>query len=73
VLAENGIKCSMSGKGQCWDNAPMESFFGTLKKELVHDADYHSREEAKSSIFAYIETFYNTKRRHKGFGVRVPG
>jgi transposase InsO family protein len=50
-----------------------ESFFGTLKKELVHDADYHSREEAKSSIFAYIETFYNTKRRHKGFGVRVPG
>ena len=48
VLLRHGIECSMSGKGQCWDNAPMESFFASLKKELVHDEDYHTRQQARS-------------------------
>jgi len=55
ILAENGIECSMSRKGNCWDNAVAESFFHTLKTELVHHEDYHSRAEAKASIFKYIE------------------
>ena len=72
LLVEHGIECSMSGKGQCWDNAPMESFFSSLKKELVHDEDYHTREQAKSSIFSYIETFYNPVRRHSSLGYLSP-
>jgi transposase InsO family protein len=54
----------MSRKGNCWDNAVAESFFHTLKTELVHHEDYRSRTEAKASIFEYIEVFYNTRRRH---------
>lgn len=54
----------MSGKGCCYDNAPTESFFHTLKVELVHDANYRTREEAKTSIASYIECYYNRKRRH---------
>lgn len=72
LLLDHGIECSMSEKGQCWDNAPMESFFGTLKKELVHDEDYHTREQAKSSIFEFIEGFYNTTRRHSSLGYQSP-
>jgi putative transposase len=72
LLVAHGIECSMSGKGQCWDNAPMESFFGTLKKELVHDESYHTRAEAKSSIFEYIEAFYNPVRRHSALGYLSP-
>jgi putative transposase len=72
VLLEHGIECSMSGKGQCWDNAPMESFFATLKKELVYDEDYHTREQARGSIFSYIETYYNIKRRHSTLGYLSP-
>lgn len=72
VLAEEGIVCSMSRRGNCWDNAPMESFFATLKKELVHDEDYATREEAKASIFEYIETFYNRVRRHSTLGYLSP-
>ena len=64
LLAGNGIACSMSRRGNCWDNAPMESFFATLKKELVHDEDYATRAQATASIFEYIETFYNRIRRH---------
>lgn len=59
-----GCKQSMSRKGNCWDNAVAESFFGTLKNELVHHEKYKTREEARLSIFDYIETFYNTKRSH---------
>ncbi len=51
IVAENGIECSMSRKGNCWDNAVAESFFHTLKTELVHHEDYRSRTEAKASIF----------------------
>jgi putative transposase len=72
LLGQHGIECSMSGVGQCWDNAPMESFFASLKKELVHDEDYQTRAEAKASIFEYIETFYNPKRRHSSLDYLSP-
>jgi putative transposase len=72
LLGKHGIECSMSGVGQCWDNAPMESFFATLKKELVHHEDYHTRVQARTSIFEYIETFYNPKRRHSSLGYVSP-
>lgn len=60
----HGILASMSKKGDCWDNAVAESFFHTLKTELVHHCDYESRAEARASIFEYIEVFYNRHRRH---------
>jgi transposase InsO family protein len=72
LLAKHGIECSMSGVGQCWDNAPMESFFASLKKELIHHEDYQTRAEARASIFEYIETFYNPKRRHSSLGFVSP-
>lgn len=72
LLSQEGITCSMSRRGDCWDNAPMESFFATLKKELVHDEDYATREDAKASIFEYIETFYNRVRRHSALGYVSP-
>jgi putative transposase len=72
LLGKHGITCSMSGVGQCWDNAPMESFFASLKKELVHHEDYQSRAEARASIVEYIETFYNPKRRHSALGYLSP-
>jgi len=59
LLGRHGITCSMSRRGDCWDNAPMESFFATLKKELIHDEDYRTRAEARASIIEYIEMFYN--------------
>jgi putative transposase len=72
VLAGEGIVCSMSRKGDCWDNAPMESFFASLKKELVHREDYATREQAKASLFEYIEVFYNRIRRHSSLGYVAP-
>jgi transposase InsO family protein len=72
LLGKHGIECSMSGVGQCWDNAPMESFFASLKKELTHHEDYATRAEAKASIFEYIEVFYNRKRRHSTLGYVSP-
>ena len=72
LLEKHGITCSMSRRANCWDNAPMESFFASLKKELVHDEDYHTREQARGSIFEYIETFYNTRRRHSALGYLSP-
>jgi len=54
----------MSRKGECLDNAVAESFFGTLKTELVDDEDYKTKDEARASLFHYIETFYNRRRRH---------
>jgi transposase InsO family protein len=72
LLEQHGIECSMSGVGQCWDNAPMESFFASLKKELIHPEDYRTRAEARASIFEYIETFYNPKRRHSSLGYVSP-
>ena len=72
LLGKHGIECSMSGVGQCWDNAPMESFFASLKKELVHDADFATRLEARAAIFEYIEVFYNNQRLHSSLGYVSP-
>jgi len=72
LLGKHGITCSMSGVAQCWDNAPVESFFASLKKELVHHETYTSREEAKASIFEYVEVFYNRVRRHSSLGFLSP-
>ena len=72
LLTRHGITCSMSRKGNCWDNAPMESFFATLKKELVHHEDYQTRAAARQSLFEYIEVFYNRVRRHSALGSLSP-
>ena len=72
LLAENGIEVSMSRKGDCYDNAVMESFWGTLKTELIYHEKYATREEAKKSIFEYIEVFYNRIRRHSSLGYKSP-
>ena len=72
LLAGYGMQISMSRKGDCWDNAPMESFFGTLKKELVHHRKYRTRDEARRDIFDYIEVFYNRERLHSSLGYFCP-
>jgi transposase InsO family protein len=72
LLAEHGIDCRMSRRGDCWDNAPMESFFASLKKELVHDADFATRAEGRAAVFEYIEVFYNGQRRHSWLGYVSP-
>jgi transposase InsO family protein len=64
ILKEHGVIQSMSRKGNCWDNSVAESFFHTLKTELTHHMNYKTRDEAKNSIFEYIEIFYNRKRIH---------
>ena len=63
-LDKHGIQCSMSGRGNCYDNAVVESFFGLLKRERVNRRRYRTRDEARADIFDYIECFYNRKRRH---------
>ena len=72
VLERHGITQSMSRRGNCLDNAPMESFFASLKKEHVHQARYRTREEAKTAVFEYIELFYNRQRLHSAVGYRTP-
>ena len=72
LLRDNGLEVSMSRKGNCWDNAAMESFFGTLKQELVHREAYATREEARRSLFEYIEVFYNRQRLHSTLGYLSP-
>src|SRR5947209_7613915 len=72
LLARHGITCSMSRRADCWDNAPMESFFASLKKELVQDADFATRAEARAAVVEYIEVFYNNQRRHSSLGYVVP-
>ena len=71
-LRRHGMVCSMSRKGDCWDNAPMESFFATLKGELVEAAEYDTRDEARADLFQYIEGFYNRRRLHSGLGYLTP-
>jgi putative transposase len=71
-LAEYGMRCSMSRKGNCWDNAPTESFFNSLKNERVHGTRYASRAEAVADLFDYIEVFYNRSRRHSALGYTSP-
>jgi len=71
-LAEYGMTCSMSRKGNCWDNAPTESFFNSLKNERVHGTRYATRAEAVADLFDYIEVFYNRSRRHSTLGYHSP-
>lgn len=72
LLVKHGFVCSMSGSGNCYDNAVMESFYHTLKVELVHDQNYSSRDEARKAIFDYIEVFYNRQRLHSSLGYQSP-
>ena len=72
LLAKHRIRQSMSRKGDCWDNAPMESFFHTLKTELVMHCDYRTRDQARASLFDYMETFYNRQRRHSTINYEAP-
>lgn len=72
LLKEQGFICSMSRKGNCWDNAPMESFWGKLKQEWLNDKHFKTRAEARAAVFYYIEVFYNRKRRHAGNGYTNP-
>jgi transposase InsO family protein len=72
LLEKHGITCSMSRRADCWDNAPMESFFASLKKELVHGADFATRAQARAAIVEYIEAFYNNQRRHSSLGYVSP-
>jgi transposase InsO family protein len=72
ALAAHGIECSMSRKGDCWDNAVAESFFGTLKTELVHRTRWATRLAARTAVFEYIEVFYNRQRRHSYLGYLSP-
>ena len=72
VLRRAGMVQSMSRKGNCWDNAPMESCFGSLKNELVHEACYKTRDAARHDLFAYIEGYYNRQRLHSALGYITP-
>ena len=72
MLTMHGLTPSMSRRGNCWDNACVESFFGTLKRELVYHRHYATRNEATQDIFEYIEVFYNRKRRHSALGFDSP-
>jgi transposase InsO family protein len=72
LLKSKKIECSMSRKGDCWDNAVTESFFATLKKELVRHMEWKTREEARADIFEWIEVWYNRQRRHSAIGYLSP-
>jgi transposase InsO family protein len=72
ILAQLGVRVSMSGKGNCYDNAPMESFWGTLKQELIHHRHYTSRRQAIQEITEYIEVFYNRQRLQAKLGFLSP-
>jgi putative transposase len=72
ALSEEGIVCSMSGVGQCWDNAPMESFFGRLKCEIASGQMFATRDQARAEIFEYLEVFYNRVRLHSSLGFLSP-
>lgn len=72
LMKEAGIEVSMSGKGDCWDNAPLESFFATLKTELISHVDYETRDQVRRDLFDFIEIFYNRKRRHSALGYLSP-
>jgi len=72
LLKDHGIRASMNGVGTWYDNAPMESFFGTLKSELVHHCLFYTRNEARTDLFSYIEAFYNRRRRHSALDYLSP-
>lgn len=72
LLSAEGIACSMSRRGDCWDNSAIESFFASLKKERVYRTIYRTRDEGRADIFDYIEAFYNSRRRHSTLGQVSP-
>ena len=72
LMADQGVACSMSRAGNCWDNAAMESFFSSLKTERTARKTYRTRDEAKADVFDYIERFYNPRRRHSTLGYLSP-
>jgi putative transposase len=72
LLKAYGIICSMSRKGNCWDNAPMECFWSKMKREWLNDFSFETREEASSEVFKYVWTFYNRKRIHETNGYMTP-
>ena len=72
LLSDNSFICSMSRRGNCWDNAVAESFFHTLKTELTYHEDFETRDEAQQAIFKYIEAYYNPKRKHSSNGYMAP-
>jgi putative transposase len=72
LLEANGFRQSMSRRANCWDNAPMESFFATLKRELVNDAHFRTRDQARAAVFEFVEVFYNRQRLHSALGYVPP-
>ena len=72
LLKRHGFECSMSRKGNCWDNAVAESFFHSLKVEAIHGETFRTRDEARRAIFDWLECFYNVKRRHSTLGYVSP-
>ena len=72
LLEKYGMLRSMSGKGNCYDNAVAESFFSSVKNEIIHPRDYHTRDQARTKIFEYIELFYNRQRIHQSLDYQTP-
>ncbi len=72
LLRDHGMVCSMSRRGDCWDNAVVESFNATIKTELIHRTRWNTREEARAAVYKYIETWYNAKRLHSTLGYQSP-
>ena len=72
ALANRGIRVSMSRKGNCWDNAVAESFFASLKNELIHRRRWRTRAEVRNAVFEYIEVFYNRRRLHSSLNYKTP-
>jgi len=72
LLKQYGFICSMSRKGNCWDNAPMESFWGKMKYEWLCEHHFRTRDQARAAIFEYVEIFYNRKRLHQSNGYLTP-
>jgi putative transposase len=72
LLAEHGVVCSMSRRGDFWDNSAMESFFSSLKTERINRKQYRTRDQAKADVFDYIERFYNPRRRNSTIGFVSP-
>jgi putative transposase len=72
LLAQHGLRASMSRRGDCWDNAVAESFFASLRLELVYQVQWQTCAEARTAIFEYLELFYNRRRRHSSLGYSSP-
>lgn len=72
IVARHGIRCSMSRKGDCWDNAVAESFFASVEWELIEESDWHTHEEARRAVFDYVEVWYNRQRLHSSLSYRSP-